>query len=184
MFTIMPNFAPIVPIPRLLLALNGKTGSHLLELVNNSKGEVCFEGNKLSASTPRVIITDKISKKPKHDVEKIEFKVMKPYNPTQSYSAKERSAFTKALKKRGQRDGHIDIDKIPVFEWNKYKHCFRCLVPEDMEALRAWSHGESCTPKEKFLYCGRCRKVTYCSKKCKDAHWPDHRPVCEGNSPA
>ena len=33
-------------------------------------------------------------------------------------------------------------------------------------------------PGIKYKYCSTCRKVCYCSKKCQDANWKDHKLVC------
>ena len=32
----------------------------------------------------------------------------------------------------------------------------------------------------KFLYCGGCRGICYCSQECQKADWDDHRLVCQG----
>ena len=32
---------------------------------------------------------------------------------------------------------------------------------------------------EKFLYCGKCKTICYCSKECQTADWKDHKALCE-----
>ena len=34
-------------------------------------------------------------------------------------------------------------------------------------------------PGTKLRYCGRCESETYCSKQCAEAHWVEHKLVCE-----
>jgi hypothetical protein len=31
----------------------------------------------------------------------------------------------------------------------------------------------------KFFTCGRCRHASYCSKKCEEEYWPQHKDSCE-----
>ncbi len=33
-----------------------------------------------------------------------------------------------------------------------------------------------------FKKCGRCRKISYCSKECQTAHWKTHKPNCAPSS--
>lgn len=40
---------------------------------------------------------------------------------------------------------------------------------------------EACRATEKgirFLKCGRCKRVSYCSKKCQTKDWAEHKPRC------
>eukprot|EP00984_Skeletonema_dohrnii_P001339 scaffold418_cov92-Skeletonema_dohrnii-CCMP3373.AAC.2 len=34
----------------------------------------------------------------------------------------------------------------------------------------------------KTMYCSRCRSVTYCSPECQEAHWSQHKPVCDAKA--
>ena len=34
-------------------------------------------------------------------------------------------------------------------------------------------------PVQKHLLCGRCKRVTYCSKDCQTVHWPIHKQQCK-----
>ena len=33
--------------------------------------------------------------------------------------------------------------------------------------------------RSKTKYCSRCRKITYCSRKCQEADWSEHKPNCD-----
>ena len=33
--------------------------------------------------------------------------------------------------------------------------------------------------RSKTKYCSRCRRLTYCSRECQEAHWMTHKPFCD-----
>ena len=36
--------------------------------------------------------------------------------------------------------------------------------------------------RSKTKYCSRCRRLTYCSRECQEAHWMTHKPDCDKDS--
>ena len=75
------------------------------------------------------------------------------------------------------------------------KICNRCGILEIMENLEAFQPDEK--PKKfkfknkiyksdarkaksgKFLYCGKCKTISYCSKECQKTDWKDHKALCK-----
>ena len=142
------------------------------------KGKVKFTRNKLSDSTPRSIVIDGISKRPKHDVENVFITVVDDYDPTHGLSRKERSQYVHSVKQ--QAENADDVDFAWLTRSVEYKRCLRCQKNENGLAIFDKARGLDRNAKEKFRYCKGCLLASYCSKECQEAHWPDHRLWCKG----
>ena len=75
------------------------------------------------------------------------------------------------------------------------KICSKCGILEIMENYEAFQPDEK--PKKsksknkiyksdareaksgKFLYCGKCKTISYCSKECQKTDWKDHKALCK-----
>ena len=165
----------------------------LLAIESNVKGKVEFLRNRLGDTTSRTILVDKISKKPKCDVDGVIYEVYRGEKEDRPESTKERakrikvqSKFTNDIKRRAQRLG--DSFNVNAFLLEKrlkrsgesYKICENCNHLEDTEAFDEWVCGRSAQLKEKFRYCRGCWEVLYCTVECQRDHWPDHRLSCKG----
>lgn len=60
----------------------------------------------------------------------------------------------------------LNIERISRISVDNYKSCRYCEIKLEDD------------PETKFKYCASCKKVCYCSKKCQQAHWGDHKLVC------
>ena len=145
----------------------------LVYVTTNIKGKIQLKKNKLRESTPRTIFIDSVSKKPEHD-EDINFQPL-VYRPDLAPSDKEKSKYTQSVQQHVRFDKNFDV--MGKIKDKRYKACAKCLKPESTGAVYASGYHESTTPK--FRYCGGCRLVNYCSEECKNAHWADHRLICE-----
>ena len=158
----------------LIVTDNVISSGFLIASTANVNGRVEFLRNKLSASTKPIILVDRVSKKPTHDVKDVIFF----HGPVDSGpSVQERSKHTAEIKKKAQEQGRAfgDIDE---FGSPKFKHCDYCLKREDSDALQSWINGRSAEPARKFRHCSGCHQLCYCSKECQLAHWPDHKLAC------
>ena len=165
---------------------NIDTSTSLLKIGNIVKGNVQFVRNQISDTTPRIVMTDKVSENrfQMQDIDDVTVLVNTEHATsllTSPYSSQERSRYTKTMKQRAQQLGttfdHLTLDG------DLFKKCARCDAFEDERAMNQWCGGQSADATEKFRYCGRCQSAAYCSKECKDAHWVDHRLVCKKKSP-
>ena len=157
--------------------------SRLLEIGANKEGKVSFKSNKLSASTSRVIYMDRVSKKPDHDVAGVKFRRTEfDWDWIHGLNDKHKSKHTRSVKRMVQQFGkNFDMLAQSADPEGKYKYCLNCSKMEDADAMGHWMLGLKAQSKEKFRYCGKCRVAVYCSDKCKEANWKDHRLSCLGN---
>ncbi len=63
-------------------------------------------------------------------------------------------------------DKYEEVKHIPKMGFCYNKHC---------------THPGGRVERSKTMYCSRCRRVTYCSRECQVAHWPEHKPHCDCN---
>ena len=65
----------------------------------------------------------------------------------------------------------LDETYDEVKDFRKMSGCWNpeCKLPNRM------------TERSKAKYCSRCRTVTYCSRKCQEARWTKHKPICDNN---
>lgn len=65
-----------------------------------------------------------------------------------------------------------------VKEQNEHVHSF--LMKEWGERLETCAFCRASPPDNKtFARCSRCGETPYCSKKCQQVHWPEHKKVCQ-----
>jgi hypothetical protein len=87
-----------------------------------------------------------------------------------SSRAKPRSGLVLALVAFFTRHGlHVDSGTTP----RAARTCDGCGAVETPEQLAALAAGST-----KHRLCGRCLKVSYCSKACQNAAWPTHKATC------
>ena len=149
--------------------------SYLFVVAANDRGQIRFQGNRLSPTTPRSIRIDKVSKAPKHDVDDVVYTEVELSLPSGLSTGTEKTnhiGLIQQLAKRQEIDYHLPEDA-----YIKYKKCTRCGKYEN-EAAVFGKTGQSAEAIEKFHHCCNCRLVTYCSRECQLAHWADHRFFC------
>jgi len=117
-------------------------------------GIIELKGNKLIAGSRPIIVIDAVSKKPTHDLKRVDYcevdAVFKHTDRTKSKYAPSLSEGESTYDAKG------DLRKL----------CERCCLDQ--------RHGSG----TKFLYCSDCREVCYCSKPCQVADWPNHKILC------
>ena len=146
----------------------------LVSIIHSVKGEVEFLRNRLGPSAkPPTFWVDAISKKPTHDVERALFishpQPAKPPPKTRSQMYDQMSEMSE-----DQLKDFIE-NTVPGQTW--IKHCAWCengqSVVKEFPGVKGEDGGG------KFSYCKGCLQVTYCSKECQVADWPDHKLICD-----
>jgi hypothetical protein len=90
-----------------------------------------------------------------------------PVNAPLSESEKQAqySKLISTKKANGQDDLLSHQRTLKAFGQTEYApECNKCNVKEPKD--------------EKFLKCGRCEAVVYCTKECQKNDWPVHKTVC------
>ena len=127
----------------------------VVEISNNVRGVVKFLRNSFSSGFPN------------------RFSVRHRKAPPLSRTASHVSSNGATAKSRSQLKQSMEKDdtdqQFPAAfkDLEAMKHCEYCSFPP-------WEK-----PKEKFSYCAVCRLICYCSKKCQQAHWKDHKLFCK-----
>ena len=151
----------------LLLADSSIQCDFLLSVFFNVKGKVELLRNRLDPSTQRVICKNSVSKNPIVDTSNVTYRCV-DIPVSSAFTDQQLSKTTKLMEEMESRECTLTSETTSLVLQHSYKFCRKCgLGVEKPE------------PSVKFLYCGGCRAICYCSKKCQKADWEDHRLICQ-----
>jgi len=142
-----------------LLSVESNCNRAQLEFRRNStRGRPCiqlFNGSEGQTSDKNFL----------HDFEDVHIKKIPYFSIPQKPSCKAQSTKRKELSKT---NNILELPKRPF----DAKECAKCQYFGAMNVADSDN-------LPKMRYCGKCKKVCYCSKECQEADWKDHKVVCK-----
>jgi len=139
-------------------------------MILNTEGSIVLTGNR-SLHQPQIAV-DRLKNNLKHDFEDANIVKCTVSMPCDDLpSRKEKSAKMKDIEaKRGSgrdywNECHQDLATGYI------KQCNYCKIIDGKRRDQ--------DIKTKFLSCGKCKWVCYCSKQCQEDDWPDHKMKCK-----
>ena len=165
--------------------ISSDSSQSLLQLSHNTLGKVEFLRNKLGPRTKSVVQLDRFSKKPTLDIKEATFDVVllrRPLTPSDKDRSKASQVLGDLFCQLRTSTGGRELTYDNMDKWaHPGKICNKCGTPEgDVRMAKMEGDGTLSASLEKFGHCKGCRAVCYCSKQCQEAHWSDHRLLCNG----